>query len=125
MTIKDAIKKAQEGGWDSGRMEVECSKREIVDVYEKTFLDLESWRSLGKSFKCRCESHESAEEDNRCRKREHVWNGLVCRTCGLDRENCPCPYGMHIPLVGYEFFWHRLIGHLANRKTAESFFESL
>lgn len=88
-------------------------------------LDPLFWESLGKAMMCKCESHETPEEDRQCRNREYSWNRLVCRTCGLNREDCICPYGMHLPILGYMFFWHRFVDHIAAGKSTEEFFSNL
>jgi len=95
MTIEQIIKKAIEGGWDKTEMQIEDDQSQTIDIWELSFLDPKVWEALGKSFGWN--KYES-------------W--MRCINCGgvLDENN-------------WLYQWHKFIDHLANGKSAESFFE--
>jgi hypothetical protein len=113
MTIQEAIKKANEQSYSSvqivGRAWIAHDPILALDEKfgrtweeEKTIaivlLDPTFWQSLGKAQGWR-----------------DYCNSDLCRECGTK----------YSPMSGWQAYWHRFIDHLADGKTAKSFFEAL
>lgn len=122
--MKDAIKRAIEGGYKSNidwdflaKPEIEWSMLQYDMVYGRDcrnimLLDPLFWQALGKA---------------------EGWDEWVCEHCGTGfngvRDICTqvtCP--MHfwsVCVEGYKYHWHRFIDHLAEGNPIDSFFDSL
>ena len=140
MTIEEAIKKANEGGFTSvqrvGRAFLQHNPLLRADEKfgrtweeEKTnaiiFLDPTFWKALGQSYgrymgeqwgKCPdCEKEDYYGSQKFCsnhgKEIQHYWKG--------DLEKL-----RHVSSSWFAH-WHHFIDHLADGKTAESFFEKL
>lgn len=114
MNIEEAIKKAVEGGYDTTNATGITWSKLFPDDYE-TFqadilLDPSFWRSLGKAleWKLTC--------PDRCVGGLGALRGnmyISCTSCG------------NKGIEGWSYQWHRFIDHLAEGKSAESFFQNL
>lgn len=125
MTIKEAIEKAIEGGWNLGgfinldrfpngfgdarvgighyvaisRIDAKGNSGRWVElgIIEEIILDPLFWTALGKAMQ---------------------WGAEVDAILGTKQR-------FHPPQITWLFHWHRLIDHLAKGKDIESFFERL
>lgn len=108
MTIQKAIQKAVEGGYNDGW--------KVSQLVEAVLLDPSFWQALGKSM---------------------GWSSLICYRCNLEmpqgamidghifekQGTCECKENVYFK--PWLYYWHRLIDHLAEGKTIESYFTNL
>lgn len=99
MTIQQTIEKAIEGGFNATFGDEMMSKK--YGDFSRIFLDHLFWQSLGKAMGWDC-----VDDDDR----GYTWMD------GHDDEEIREKWRNE---------WHRFIDHLAEGKTAESFFETL
>lgn len=93
--IEQAIKEAKTQGYDP-------VGRYHPDIRNFACpMDKDFWQALGKA---------------------REWPTNICRECG---EPNGCKWGKPNFIVGWEYFWHVFIHHLAEGKDAESFFAEL
>jgi hypothetical protein len=100
MTINEAIRNSIRGGYDCPTRSEEGAFLEVI------FLDPSFWQSLGKAL-----GWIDAEYPN---------GSIMCNSEKCDSRYCEYA-GYRNPVDQ----WHRFIDHLAEGKTAESFFEAL
>jgi hypothetical protein len=113
MIIQEAIKKAIEGGWRAGTWKnydcevksccLDCIDRETGAVIERSqfeviFLDSSFWQSLGNALGWKNREYDMST----------VGRGAA-----------------HVQQFKWKSKWHRFIDHLADGKSAESFFVTL
>jgi len=104
MTIKEAIKKAIQAGWDRRNSfgDIVSDLQVNAVVIDGVFLSPSFWQSLGKAL---------------------GWEEVGYRP-HLKRENGI----IYVGITEYEMWkseWHRFIDHLAAGQTPESFFKTL
>ena len=104
MTIKEAIKKAIENGYD-GKFFLEYGRSERLNELQisgQFLLDPDFWKALfGKD--------------------------MVCEDCGTIRDDCECQRsgrGANKTEL-WKYQWHSLIDHLASGGSIEGFFKEL
>lgn len=117
MTIQEAIMKAIEGGWKPNHLaQVMKFPTGAAVISENAFTDPLFWQSLGKAM---------------------GWGILHCENCGkkavaVRKKKSAPEYWANCcerKLLSYGSssiaHWHRFIDHLANGKTAESYFQTM
>ena len=108
--IEKAIQKVIEGGYNGVQITDDLWSGIMTDSakenYRCMFIDPLFWQALGKSM---------------------GWTGKEnCSECGyIWEESCWCDREYTHSVARWRHYWHRLIDHLAEGKSAESFFEEI
>ena len=97
MTIREAIEKAIEGGWDKTRALFNPNNASYS--MEKVYLDPEFWQALGKSIGWRLDKTQFSEG-----RQGHTRTYLMS---------------------GWQYRWHNFIDHLSDGGTIEEYFDKL
>ena len=110
MSIKEAIKKAIEGGFElrpKGGTEIYLNNagHNWKEIAEYNYLDPLFWQALGKSL--------GWKKNKGCQ---------CCHKVECDYSTTGCPW---YQTEEYIYHWHRFIDYLVEGKNAESFFEEL
>lgn len=99
MNLGEAVEKADQGGYTTPQQ-----------FFYKRFLDPIFWQALGKTM-------------------GGNWDDTVCKHCGVcwrDKKNrCKAYSAAGGVTKGYIFQWHRMVDHIAEGGTIESFFKTL
>jgi hypothetical protein len=126
VTIEQAIQKAIEGWWNSEECAPPVGSRDRFNI-ERMLLDPSFWQSLGKSMGwekktckfCGCTEskgyidHDTGEHDAECKG---------CGANWMDANEFPEKGNV---IDTWLHRWHRLIEHLAEGSTIESYFEEI
>ena len=95
MKIQETIEKAIEGGWKD--------EREDGNTFADCLIDHSFWQSLGKALGWKPRARDEVQN-----MPSYEWE-----------------YQGAVAMYSWEYYWHRLIDHLADGKTIETYFESL
>lgn len=121
MTIEQAIEKAIEGGYERTKRNYtpELGRFHVCEIV----LDPLFWQALGKVLNWGRQNSTSSFSPN------GTWNNEEIELMGyrlLDGV-CSCCTGYETPddVPAWQVYWHKLIDHLADGGTIESYFETL
>ncbi len=125
--MKEAIKKAIEGGWKAKSFGCECyAHGGFWDCPSCAFFDPSFWQSLGKAMEW---GYEAVMVDEKGHPKEWVYREH-CSVCGsvINDQEEGCPVGCvtdNAPVESWAYEWHRFIDHLIAGKDVDSFFNEL